>query len=190
MDQDTVSELLKRLGSARAESLGQLMGVVQSDLRAIAHRERLLGNASPTLSTTALVNEAWLKLREGRLPDAIDRRMFFGIAARAMRQILVDYARERRAAKRGGGKPHDSLSAADQVVSAEAPTDELLALDDALAALERTNERAAEVVQLRYFGGLADAEIGEVLGIDESTVRRDWLKARGWLHERLKGGSA
>ncbi|HET7844408.1 MAG TPA: ECF-type sigma factor [Xanthomonadales bacterium] len=190
MDQDTVGELLRRLGSARAESLGELMAVVQADLRAIAHRERMLGGAGPTLSTTALVNEAWLKLREGRLPDAIDRRMFFGIAARAMRQVLVDYARERRAAKRGGGRAHDSLSAVDQMESADPPADELLALDDALAALERTNQRAAEVVQLRYFGGLADAEIGEVLGVDESTVRRDWLKARGWLHERLKGGTA
>ena len=188
MDADTVSELLRRLSSARAESLGELMAAVQGDLRAIAHRERLIGGAGPTLSTTALVNEAWLKLREGRLPSDMDRRLFFGIAARTMRQVLVDYARERRAAKRGGGRAHESLSAAEQLEAGDTPADELLALDDALVALERTNARAAEVVQLRYFGGLGDAEIGEVLGVDESTVRRDWLKARGWLYQRLHGG--
>jgi RNA polymerase sigma factor (TIGR02999 family) len=189
VDHDTVTELLRRLGTARAESLGELMAVVQADLRAIAHRERLVGGAGPTLSTTALVNEAWLKLSQGRLPADMDRRMFFGVAARAMRQVLVDYARERRAAKRGGGRAHDSLSAAEQVAAADTPAEELLALDDALAALERTNARAAEVVQLRYFGGLDDAEIGAVLGVDESTVRRDWLKARGWLFQRLQGGA-
>lgn len=185
-----MGELLRTLGTARAESLAGLMAVVHGDLRAIAHRERMLGGAGPTLSTTALVNEAWIRLREGKLPADVDRRLFFGIAARAMRQVLVDYARERRAAKRGGGRAHDSLSAADQVASADAPADELLALDDALSALERTNARAAEVVQLRYFGGLGDAEIGEVLGVEESTVRRDWLKARGWLYQRLGGGDA
>ena len=145
MNLDPVLQLLRELSATRSGTLGELIAAVQQDLRAIAHRERVVIGAGPTLSTTALVNEAYIRLSEGRLPAAMDRRHFFGVAARAMRQILVDYARARGAAKRGGGKPHDSLSA-------------------------------------------ADAEIAALLEVDESTVRRDWAKARGWLFQRLHAG--
>ena len=190
MNLDPVLQLLRELSATRDGTLGELIAAVQQDLRAIAHRERVVIGAGPTLSTTALVNEAYIRLSEGRLPDAMDRRHFFGVASRAMRQILVDYARARGAAKRGGGRPHDSLSAADEVAHDVAAADEMLALDDALGALERASARAAEVVQLRYFGGLTDAEIAALLEVDESTVRRDWIKARGWLYQRLQAGQA
>lgn len=187
MASEPISELLRNLSADRQGTIGELMAALHADLRAIAHRERVVAGAGPTLSTTALVNEAYIRLSQGRLPEAMDRRYFFGVAARAMRQILVDYARAQRAAKRGGGKPHDSLSAAEQLAPDTMSSDELLALDDALGALERASERAAEVVQLRYFGGMTDAEIAALLAVDESTVRRDWAKARGWLYERMYG---
>jgi RNA polymerase sigma factor (TIGR02999 family) len=186
--EQTINALLSDLATRSPGALDALMAAAQRDLRQIAHRERMLVGGGETLSTTALVNEAYLKLSAGQLPSAMDRRLFFGIAARAMRQILVDHARAASAAKRGGGAKHESLAAAEQQPAELARADEVLALDDALGALERANTRAAEVVQLRYFAGLGDAEIGRLLGIDESTVRRDWVKARGWLFERLGGG--
>ncbi len=184
---DPVLELLRDLAAERTGSLGELVAAVQQDLRSIAHRERVVVGAGTTLSTTALVNEAYIRLSEGRLPEAMDRRHFFGVASRAMRQILVDYARAQRAAKRGGGKAHESLSAAEHV-GTDAAADEMIALDDALATLASASARAAEVVELRYFGGLTDAEIATLLGVNEATVRRDWIKARGWLYQRLEPG--
>lgn len=181
----TLTELISGLATRHPGALDALMAAGQRELRQIAHRERMAFGAGETLSTTALVNEAYLRLSGSRLPGEMDRRMFFGIAARVMRQVLVDHARSTRAAKRGGGVGHESLSAAYGVAASDADSDELLALDAALGALEQANARAAEVVQLRYFAGLSDREIGELLGVDESTVRRDWLKARGWLHQRL-----
>jgi RNA polymerase sigma factor (TIGR02999 family) len=142
-----------------------------------------------TLSTTALVNEAYLKLAGSRLPADVDRRLFFGAAARVMRQVLVDHARAAQAIKRGSGAQHEPLSAAAAVAAPAARTDDLLALDQALDRLAAANARAAEVVHLRYFAGLSDAEIGALLGVEESTVRRDWIKARGWLYQHLGDGA-
>lgn len=177
--------LLARLDPAQPGALDALIAAAQHDLRRIARRERLSLGAGETLSTTALVNEAYLKLVDGTLPAPIDRRLFFGIAARCMRQVLVDHLRAARADKRGGGVAALSLSAAAQLAAAD--DIDLLALDAALAALEKVSARAAEVVQLRYFAGLGDREIGELLGVNEATVRRDWLKARGWLFGFLGG---
>jgi RNA polymerase sigma factor (TIGR02999 family) len=181
---DELSALLSESLRRHPHAFDQLMTRAHRDLRQIAHRERLVFDAGETLSTTALVNEAYLKLKASPPPDAIDRRQFFGIAARAMRQILVDHTRALRAAKRGGGVVHESLSAAEQMT--QAPSEDLLALDEALKLLSAANARAAEVVQLRFFAGLGDVEIGALLGIEESTVRRDWLKARGWLFQHLQ----
>ncbi len=182
---ETLDGLIVRLASREPGALDALVAATQRDLRRIAHRERLAGDAGETLSTTALVNEAYLKLAGSRLPADVDRRLFFGAAARTMRQVLVDHARAARAQKRGGGALHESLSAAESVAAAEADREDLLALDAALDALADANPRAADVVQLRYFAGLGDVEIGALLGIEESTVRRDWIKARGWLFQRL-----
>jgi RNA polymerase sigma factor (TIGR02999 family) len=182
---ETLDALLGRLAASEPGALDALVAATQRDLRRIAHRERLAIGGGETLSTTALVNEAYLKLAGSRLPADVDRRLFFGAAARVMRQVLVDHARAAHALKRGSGAVHESLSAAAGVPAPETRADDLLALDQALDGLAQANARAAEVVGLRYFAGLGDAEIAGLLGVDESTVRRDWIKARGWLFQRL-----
>lgn len=168
--------------------LDSLLPLVHADLRRLARAQRRQMEPGETLSTTALVNEAYLKLAGARLPENVDRRLFFGIAARCMRQVLVDHFRAARADKRGGGALALSLSAAEDL-PAEGVLD-LVELDAALAALEKVSARAAEVVQLRYFAGLTDREIAELLQVNEVTVRRDWLKARGWLFGFLGGAPA
>jgi RNA polymerase sigma factor (TIGR02999 family) len=180
-----IAELLRELSAKTPGSLAALMAAAQHDLRRIAHGERAAFGAGQTLSTTALVNEAYLRLSHRQLPQNLDRRYFFGIAARTMRQILVDYAREESAQKRGAGAVHTTLSAANNLADPALAADDLLLLDNALSALENVSARAAEIVHLRYFGGLTDAEISALLQVDESTVRRDWAKARGWLFAQM-----
>jgi len=186
---ETLDALLGRLAASEPGALDALVRATQADLRRIAHLERLAMGSGETLSTTALVNEAYIKLAGSRLPADVDRRLFFGAAARVMRQVLVDHVRAARAIKRGSGVAHESLSAAAAVAMPGARSDDLLALDQALDGLAAANARAAEVVHLRYFAGLGDAEIAGLLGVDESTVRRDWIKARGWLHQHLGDGA-
>lgn len=181
----SLEPLLAALRTQQPGALGQLIRATQQDLRRIARRERLDGGGGETLSTTALVNEAYIRLARSGLPSDVDRRLFFGAAARVMRQVLIDHARSTDAEKRGGGVQHESLSAALGIAAPEAQPIEWLALDRALEDLAAANQRAAEVVQLRFFAGLGDAEIAGLLAVDESTVRRDWAKARGWLHQRL-----
>lgn len=164
------------------QNLARLMTELQGELRQIARSQRRRNAAAETLSTTALVNEAYLKFSSS--PDLfaeVDRQHFLAIAARAMRHIIVNYARDRLALKRGGGAAAESLDDHDVAEDFGA----VLELNDALEQLERVRPRLAQVVQLRYFGGLAEAEVAEVLDIDVSTVQRDWVKARGWLYERL-----
>jgi RNA polymerase sigma factor (TIGR02999 family) len=182
-----IAELLRQLSADTPGTLSALIVAAQHDLRRIAHRERVAFGPGETLSTTALVNEAYLRLSHGKLPQPLDRRYFFGIASRAMRQILVEHARAHSAQKRGGGAIHTTLSAAEGMPDPALAAEDLLVLDDALSALEEVSVRAAEIVYLRYFGGLTDAEIGALLDIDQSTVRRDWSKARGWLYRRMTG---
>lgn len=175
-----VVEALSATRTLAPESLSQWIRESQADLRRIAHSERVSLNASPTLSTTALISEAYLKFVQA---DArfVDRRHFFATAAKAMRQVLLDYARMQVTQKRGSGSVHEPLEAAIDTPAAQLKIEELLAVDTALERMRTVLPRAAEVVELRYFGGLDDREAGEVLGIEESTVRRDWLKARAWL---------
>ncbi len=185
-DLERMAELLGSLAPAGPEALGIWMREAQADLRRVAHAERMSVRAGETLSTTALVNEAYLRFAQGG-SRFVDRKHFFATAARAMRQILVDYTRVQRAQKRGSGVVHEALDAV-----LEQPSDapfgvDLLILDRALDALEQALPRAAQVVQLRFFVGLSDREVGEILEVEESTVRRDWLKARGWLFLHLGG---
>lgn len=164
------------------QGLACLVTELQAELRQIARSQRRRNAAAETLSTTALVNEAYLKFSGSPdLFDAVDRQHFLALAARAMRHIIVNHARDRFAQKRGGGAAVESLD--DHDVAED--FGELLELNDALEQLERARPRLAQVVQLRYFGGLGEAEVAEVLDIDVSTVQRDWVKARGWLYERL-----
>jgi len=183
-----VTALLHDL-AGRSDGIPRLFEQMQYDLRRVAHRERMCVRASDTLSTTALVHEAFLKFERAALPRFADRRHFYGVAARAMRQVLVDHARAHLAHKRGGGAAHDTLGAVDREVDAHhRDAERLFEINAALDQLDAVRPRLAQVVYLRFYAGLSDAEIGDILDVDESTVRRDWLKARGWLYQHL--GSA
>jgi len=154
---------------------------VYDELRAIAGRHAR--RSTPTLNTTAIVHEAYLKVFGQGGPPLQDRAHFFGVVCLAMRQVLRDYARKRRAEKRGGGAVHLSLHEADAAVEEDLTT--FLAIDQALLRLEALSPRLAEVVQLRYFAGQTVQEIASLRGQTERTVLRDWLKARAFLAAEL-----
>jgi RNA polymerase sigma factor (TIGR02999 family) len=158
-----------------------LVQALYAELRHVASRERWrLGNAQ-TLQTTALVNETWLKLR--KVEAWQDPTHFLRAAAIAMRQVLVDAARERHAAKRGNGLAHQTLSAAERVPAGS--DEEVLHLDEALRRLQALDPRLAQVVECRFFAGYSEQETAQALAISERTVRRDWLKAKAWLYVEL-----
>ena len=152
---------------------------VYEELRAVAHRQRRSVGAGETLSTTALVHEAFLKLSGGRSFEVQDHHHLVALAARAMRQILVDSARARLTAKRGSGRVAEELDP--EAVPTSELAVELLALDDALSRLESVDARLARLVEWRYFGGMTDRELAGALECNERTVRRDWAKARAFL---------
>ncbi|MGH2406027.1 MAG: sigma-70 family RNA polymerase sigma factor [bacterium] len=165
-------------------AVDRLFPLVYDELRRIAHRQLGRERADHTLGTTALVHEAYLKLVDQTRAKWADRAHFFAVAARAMRRILVDYARRHRALKRGGERARISLE--DAALVAEERADTLLALDEALTRLAELDERLSRVVECRFFGGLTEEETAEALGITTRTVRRDWLKAKGWLSRALR----
>jgi len=179
-----VTELLAASREGDADATDRLLGAVYGELRRIAHAYHARHAIGETLSATSLVHEAYLKLvDDGRLPFD-GRAHFFGAAARAMRQVIVDAARARRRDKRGGGArptPLDDLG----TLVAPAPSEEILALDEALQSLETVDPRASRVVECRYFAGLSVEETAGALGISEATVKRDWTTARAWLHRTL-----
>ena len=170
-----------RRGDAQAES--SVVAMVYDDLHRVAERLLAREMRNNTLQTTDLVHEAYLRLA-GAAAGAENRAHFLGIAARAMRQVLVDRARKRNAAKREGVEVR--ITAADPAVSVDFA--EMIALDDALARLAERNARSARVVELRYFGGLSVEEAGEVLGVHPDTVTRDWRAAKAFLRSELEAG--
>jgi RNA polymerase sigma factor (TIGR02999 family) len=182
-----VTRLLRDWRAGDDKALTELLPLVYGELRRVAraqlHRER----ADHTLQSTALVHEAYIRLLGSEPPDLRNRPHFIAVAARLIRQILVDYARERGAAKRDGGVriPVEHLEALPIADDAE-----LLALDDALNDLYRTDERQAKIVDMKFFGGLSSPEVCEVLGLSRATVDRDWATARAWLHRQLTRGKA
>jgi len=181
-----IGQRLEILLGGREVDLSQLMTDMQGELRQIARYRRRRGAVGETLSTTALINEAYLRFAASpELFQHIDRNHFLAIAARAMRNIVINHARDRVAQKRGSGVRHETLGQVEVMQADLDEAEQLLELNDALERLEKLRPRLARVVQLRYFAGLSEEETGEVLEIDRSTVRRDWLKARGWLYERL-----
>lgn len=187
-DHDITGLLLAwRAGDQKA--LDQLFPRVYEELRRIAHR-RLGGERNDhTLGTTALVNEAYLKLVDQTRAQWADRAQFFAVAARVMRRILVDYARRHQAQKRGGATAPVSLddeTLANATLVADERADMLLALDDALTRLAELDERLSRVVECRFFGGLTEEETAQALSVTARTVRRDWVKAKGWLHQALR----
>jgi RNA polymerase sigma factor (TIGR02999 family) len=182
-DTQPVTELLLELREGHAGVMDRLFPLVYQELRRVAQRALRSERTGHTLGTTGLVHEAYLRLADQTRLEYRDRAHFYGIAARAMRQILVDHARRHRAAKRGGARPVIVLDEA--VLAIEDRAEALLALDEALRDLEALDPRLGQVVQCRFFGGLTEEETGEVLGVTARTVRRDWLKAKGWLYHQL-----
>jgi RNA polymerase sigma factor (TIGR02999 family) len=174
-----VTTLLARVERGDDDAVGELFDVVYAELRGLAASQLARERAGHTLQPTALVHEAWLKLHGSSLTVA-DRDHFVGIAARAMRQVLVDHARRRATDKRGHGWEQTTLGTGDMSVAFD--PHELLDLD---RALERLDERQRRVVELRFFAGLEERDVARLLGVTERTVRRDWVKARAWLYAEL-----
>ena len=185
MDQDAdITAQLVAWRSGEPAAREKLFPLVYEELRRIAHRQLGRERSGHTLDTTALVHEAYLKLVDQTRAEWADRSHFFAVAATAMRRILVDYARSYRTDKRGGAPRRVSLT--DSMLVAEERADTLLAVDDALVELARIDERLSRVVECRFFAGLTEDETAEVLGVTARTVRRDWTKAKGWLHRTLE----
>jgi RNA polymerase sigma factor (TIGR02999 family) len=180
-------EITERFEAARRgdpQAMEQVFQMVYRDLHGLARRELARRPAPATLGATALVHEAYLKLAE-RVPGWNDRRHFFAVAARAMRQILVDHVRQKLADKRGAGAAHVPLE--ETRIGVENHLVDILILDRALERLEGLGERLARVVELRYFAGLSVEETAEALEVTTRTVKRDWRKARALLFQELGG---
>jgi RNA polymerase sigma-70 factor, ECF subfamily len=185
-DASDVTGLLNRWQSGDAAALDRLIELVHSELHRLAHRLMRGERGDHTLQTSALIDEAYLRLVDQQRPNFNNRSHFFALSAQIMRRILVDYARSRAYAKRGGGAVHLSLD--DVAVVAPERSADFVALDDALCLLAQEDERKARVVELRYFAGLTVEEIGKVLDIAPVTVMRDWQYARAWLRRILEHG--
>ena len=176
-------DILGELRRSASEPLDRLVPIVYAELRAIAHRQLAMGGRGGTLATTALVHEAYIKLVDQSQAQWRDRTHFFAVAALAMRHVLVDRAKARRRLKRGGDQHHVSLD--EEHIGANDQPDALLELDEALTRLAAFDPRLARVVEYRFFGGLSEREIADVMGVTLRTVQRDWVKARALLHRAL-----
>jgi RNA polymerase sigma-70 factor, ECF subfamily len=178
-----VSRLLTAWGSGDQAALDELMPLVYEELRRLAHHYMSRERPGHTLQTSGLVNEACLRLVDQKNITWQDRAHFFGIAARLMRQVLVDYARRRRYDKRGGDARQVSLDEA-MTISKERAAD-VMALDEALKNLAEIDPRQSQIVELRFFGGLSIEETAEVLAVSPGTVMRDWTIAKAWLRRAI-----
>jgi RNA polymerase sigma factor (TIGR02999 family) len=178
-----ITALLSALREGDRTALDRLFPLVYEELHGRAHRQLARRRPGDTLSTTALVHEAYLKLTDSAHQSYQDRVHFFAVASRAMRQILVDYARRMTAAKRAGGF---AVSLDPDQLGDPGRAEELVALDEALERLERLDERLARNVEMRFFGGLSVEETAEVLGVSPRTVKRDWRKARAFLFAAIR----
>jgi RNA polymerase sigma factor (TIGR02999 family) len=183
-DRQSITDVLLQVRQGAPEALDRLFSLVYAQLRRIAHRQLQGERPGHTLGTTGLVHEAYLKLVDQSRIDWEDRRHFFAAAARAMRQILVDYARRYRTQRRGGGLQRVALNDA---LAVEEQAELVLAVHEALGRLAGVNERLSRVVECRYFAGLTDEETAVALGVTARTVQRDWVKAKGWLYQELHG---
>lgn len=187
---ETIDKLLHDWRDGSPAALDDLMPVVVDELRQLARRHLENEPSGHTLQPTALVNEVYLRLTAGRQGDLEDRTHFFAFASRLMRQILVDHARARRTAKRGGGAAKLPLDAAADVPGQQkVDLTTVLAVDAALKRLEALDPRQGRIVELRYFSGLTLAEISSALGISRATVERHWSVARRWLAREIRSSS-
>ena len=181
-----VSELLGRWRAGDHQALESLVPLVYKELRDIARYHLQRERPGHTLQSAALVHEAYLRLLDQKPFEAENRAHFLAVASRLMRQILVDYARARAAAKRGADLRVDLTAA---LVASQERSADLIALDDALSQLSHIDERQGRIVEMRFFGGLSIEEIGEVLGVSRATVKREWNVAKAWLSRQMKRGS-
>ena len=185
MDRSTheVTQLLVAWGNGNQAARDQLMSVVYQELHRLAHYYMKRESPDHTLQTSALVNEAYLRLIDQRDVQWRNRTHFFGIAAQMMRRILVDYARNRHYAKRGGGVRELPLDEA--ITVSEERSAEVVMLDEALERLAEVDPRKSQIVELRFFGGLSIDETAEVLSVSPGTVMRDWTLAKAWLRREM-----
>lgn len=178
-----IAHVLRALGAGEEAALDKLFSAAYALLHDLAHAQHRRWSGQETLSTTALVHEAYLKLSELESPRWRSRGHFFAVAARAMRHILVDYADRRRATKRGGGRPHVRVD--EERLIDDSRIEDLLALDEALTSLAHRNPRQARVIECRFFAGLEVEETAEALAISPTTVKRDWRRGQAWLYRQL-----
>jgi RNA polymerase sigma factor (TIGR02999 family) len=178
-----VTQLLLAWSNGDQEVREELMSVVYQELHRLAHHHMKRESPGHTLQTSALVNEAFLRLIDQRNVQWRNRAHFFGIAAQMMRRILVDYARNRRYAKRGGDARQVTLN--DDLIVTDQRSADVVALDEALSELANIDDRKSKVVELRFFGGLSIEETAEVLAVSPGTVMRDWTLAKAWLKRAM-----
>lgn len=195
VDQKSAGEITEALGELRNGTPGamdRLMPLVYEQFRRMARRQLGAEPAGHTLTATALVHEAWLKLVDQTRVEWQDRAHFFAIASLAMRRVLVDFARRHRAARRGGinGAAPTPISLDSVELSVTERADTLIALDEALERLAAVDTRLARVVECRFFAGLTEVETAEALAVSRRTVARDWALAKGWLYQELGGDVA
>jgi len=186
-EETDITALLAECRGGNRDAIRRLMPLVYDELRAIARGRGIHARPDDTLQTTAVVHEAFLKLVDHSRLQVQDRHHFFAIAARAMRQLAVDYARRQAAGKRGGGAAPGTIEDIELIAAPQRPAD-VIALDDALDRLARLDEWLSRLVELRYFAGLSVEETAQVLGCSDRTVKRDWRKARALLHADLTAG--
>jgi RNA polymerase sigma factor (TIGR02999 family) len=179
-----INQLLVSWSRGNPEAREALICVLYDELRRLARHQLWQERPDHTLQSAALVNEAYLRLVRQEPPKWQNRAHFFGVAAQIMRHILVDHARHRRAAKRGGGIPRLALSP--ELAPAQEREIDLVALDEALSRLTRMDPRQGRLIELRFFGGLSIEETAVVIGISPATVKREWETARAWLQRELR----
>jgi RNA polymerase sigma factor (TIGR02999 family) len=182
-DRRSVTDLLLEVRRGNPEAMDRLFSLVYPQLRRIARRQLQGERPGHTLGTTGLVHETYLKLVDQSRIDWQDRGHFFAMAARAMRQILVDYARRYRTQRRGGGLQRVALT---DRLAVDEQAELVLAVHEALGRLAGVSERLSRVVECRYFAGLTEEETAVALGVTARTVERDWVKAKGWLYQELR----
>ena len=185
-----VSQLLQELGGGDREAFDALMPLVYDELRALARRQRRRWQGDETLDTTALMHEAYLRLVDQSAPHWLSHPHFLAVASRAMRQVLIDYAKRRRAQKRGGGRRRVSIDEVEDAMLArgelgEAHSEALLAVEESLCRLERDDSLNARVVECRFYAGLTIEDTAEALAISPATVKRRWSLAQAWLFRDL-----
>ena len=188
-DTQAITEALVAFRNGAPDGMDRLAPLVYEQLKRIARRQLRAEPVGHTLSTTALVHEAYLKLVNQTRAEWQDRGHFFAVASGAMRRILVDYARRYRAERRGGGDdgaPAQPIPLEDTDIPVAERADALIALDEALERLGGFDEQQARVVECRFFGGLTEGETAAALGISQRTVAREWVTARGWLYQELR----